>query len=182
MPMLASSSLHAVSLLTSSPIPSSSPLTSSPLRKRGPKVVAFAVVAAVACAGEANQSTPDTSRAVAAAVRYDQHTIADSNAAKLTNPLEGDSVARRAGEVLFASFNCDGCHGGGAVGVVGPSLADGRWRYGGDAGTVYQSIYYGRPKGMPAYGGILPETAIWQLVTYATSLPLPSVVPTVAWP
>src|SRR5437870_6742060 len=29
---------------------------------------------------------------------------------------------------LFRSFNCDGCHGGGAVGAVGPSLADGRWR------------------------------------------------------
>ena len=39
---------------------------------------------------------------------------------------------------LFGAMNCDGCHGGGGVGwVQGPSLADGRWRYGGThAGVV----------------------------------------------
>src|ERR1700694_2918578 len=36
-----------------------------------------------------------------------------------------------AGANLFSAMNCDGCHGGGAVGWVGPSLVDGRWRYGG---------------------------------------------------
>src|SRR3989449_8312097 len=40
---------------------------------------------------------------------------------------------------LFRS-NCDGCHGGGAVGWVGPSLVDGRWRYGGADGAVFHSI------------------------------------------
>src|SRR5690348_11356708 len=30
----------------------------------------------------------------------------------------------KSGENLFGSMNCDGCHGGGAVGWVGPSLVD----------------------------------------------------------
>jgi cytochrome c oxidase cbb3-type subunit 3 len=79
-------------------------------------------------------------------------------------------------------MNCDGCHGGGAVGFVGPSLVDGRWRYGGEDGALFHSIFYGRPRGMPAYGGILSDTTIWQLVTYVRSQPLPGVVPTAAWP
>jgi cytochrome c oxidase cbb3-type subunit III len=67
------------------------------------------------------------------------------------------------------------------VGWVGPSLADGRWRYGGADEAIYQSIYYGRPKGMPAYGGALPADAIWMLVTYLQSLPVPDAVPTQSW-
>ena len=78
-------------------------------------------------------------------------------------------------------MNCDGCHGGGGTGWVGPSLVDGRWRYGGTDGALYQSIYYGRPKGMPAYGGILSPGAIWKIVTYIQAQPVPDVVPTQAW-
>jgi len=78
-------------------------------------------------------------------------------------------------------MNCDGCHGGGAVGFVGPSLVDGRWRYGGDDGALFHSIYYGRPHGMPAYGGILPDTTVWQLISYMRSQPVPGVVPTMVW-
>jgi cytochrome c oxidase cbb3-type subunit 3 len=79
-------------------------------------------------------------------------------------------------------MNCDGCHGGGAVGWVGPSLVDGRWRYGGTDGAVFQSIYYGRPRGMPAYGGILSASAIWKIVTYLRAQPVPADVPTESWP
>jgi cytochrome c oxidase cbb3-type subunit 3 len=79
-------------------------------------------------------------------------------------------------------MNCDGCHGGGAVGWVGPSLVDGRWRYGGTDGAVFQSIYYGRPRGMPAYGGILSPSAIWKIVTYLRAQPVPVDVPTESWP
>ena len=85
------------------------------------------------------------------------------------------------GEQLFSLFNCDGCHGGGAVGFVGPSLADGRWRYGGADGEVFHSIYYGRPRGMPAFGGILPPEAIWKLVTYLHSLEPKQDISTVSW-
>jgi cytochrome c oxidase cbb3-type subunit 3 len=78
-------------------------------------------------------------------------------------------------------MNCDGCHGGAADGWVGPSLIDGRWRYGGADGPVFQSIFYGRPEGMPAYGGVLAANAAWKIVAYLRSLPVPKSVPTQAW-
>ena len=95
---------------------------------------------------------------------------------------KGDKADRcRRGASLFASMNCDGCHGGGASGFAGPSLADGRWRYGGEDEEIFQSIFYGRPKGMPAFGGALGADGIWILVTYLQSLPVPDVVPTQSW-
>src|SRR5256885_2653234 len=47
------------------------------------------------------------------------------------NPFRGDRQSAAEGERTFGVMNCDGCHGGGAVGWVGPRLRDGRWRYGG---------------------------------------------------
>jgi cytochrome c oxidase cbb3-type subunit III len=91
----------------------------------------------------------------------------------LKNPFSGNKQAAEDGAKLFGAFNCDGCHAGGAVGFVGPSLADGRWRYGGTDGEIYHSIFYGRPRGMPAWGGTLPAEAIWRLVTYLQSIQPP---------
>lgn len=117
-------------------------------------------------------------------IQYEAHIAAGGlppPGAELQNPHQGDKKKAEAGAGLFGSMNCDGCHGGGAVGWVGPSLADKRWRYGGSDEEIYQSIYYGRPKGMPAYGGALPSDAIWMLVTYIQSLPVPAAVPTQSW-
>ena len=86
-----------------------------------------------------------------------------------------------AGANLFGSMNCDGCHGGGAVGWVGPSLVDGRWRYGGADDEIFTSIFYGRPKGMPAYGGVIGTDGVWMLVAYIKAQAVPSVVPTTSW-
>ena len=99
----------------------------------------------------------------------------------MRNPLAGDAKAAQQGGQLFSSLNCDGCHGGGATGWVGPSLSDGRWRYGGSDGEIFQSIFYGRPRGMPAFGGVLPPDNIWQIVTYLRSLPIPKDHPTESW-
>jgi mono/diheme cytochrome c family protein len=142
-------------------------------------------VAAVSCGG-ADEPSRRAQRQEAAppSVRHEAHVSAGGvppSGAELTNPHQGDDKAVEAGAGLFASMNCDGCHGGGAVGWVGPSLADGRWRYGGTDDEIYQSIYYGRPKGMPAYGGVLPSDAIWMVVTYLQSLPVPDAVPTQSW-
>jgi cytochrome c oxidase cbb3-type subunit III len=82
------------------------------------------------------------------------------------------------GEALFNSMNCDGCHGSGASGSVGPNLADGRWRYGGRDEEIFNSIFYGRPKGMPAFGGLLGQGGASLLVSYLKSLPKPDTVPT----
>jgi mono/diheme cytochrome c family protein len=85
------------------------------------------------------------------------------------NPYADQADAVKVGESLFNRYNCDGCHGDGAAGSVGPSLADGRWRYGGTPREIYQSVYEGRPLGMPSYRAVAHEP-IWYLVAYVRSL------------
>jgi cytochrome c oxidase cbb3-type subunit 3 len=99
----------------------------------------------------------------------------------LINPHAGDAAVAKSGAQLFTTMNCDGCHGSEGSGWVGPSLADGRWRYGGADGEVFSSIYYGRPHGMPAFGGTLRPDGIWALVTYLKSLPVPEGIATESW-
>ena len=113
-------------------------------------------------------------------IRYEAHMNAGGVAPPGAPLHRTDSKATdaKAGGGLFSSMNCDGCHGGGATGWVGPSLVDGRWRYGGDDEEVYQSIFYGRPKGMPAYGGVLGADGVWMIVSYLKAQPVPGVVPT----
>jgi cytochrome c oxidase cbb3-type subunit 3 len=117
-------------------------------------------------------------------VRYDAHVFAGGMApaaGSLQNPFDQERQGAADGEALFTAMNCDGCHGGGALGSVGPSLVDGRWRYGGSDGAVFHSIFYGRPRGMPAYGGVMAGDAIWKIVTYLRSQPVPKDVPTESW-
>lgn len=119
------------------------------------------------------------------AVIYGEHIPVGGNPPpgdSLKNPLKNDAKAAEDGGKMFGAFNCDGCHAGGAVGFVGPSLADGRWRYGGTDGEIYTSIFYGRPRGMPAWGGTLPADAIWRLVSYIQSLqPAKDTLSTTSW-
>jgi cytochrome c oxidase cbb3-type subunit 3 len=89
---------------------------------------------------------------------------------KLTNPHEGDATAAATGAKLYLAYNCIDCHGADGSGAMGPSLADGRWHFGGAPGEVFESIYQGRPEGMPAWGGLISEDQIWLLVTYVRSL------------
>ena len=99
----------------------------------------------------------------------------------MRNPHEGDAAVAKSGALLFTAMNCDGCHGGDAAGWVGPNLGDGRWRYGGAPDEIFTSIYYGRPKGMPAFGGALGMEGVWTLVTYLKSLPVPAGEATESW-
>lgn len=73
------------------------------------------------------------------------------------------------GKELFDEFNCVGCHAHGGGGI-GPALIDNRWIYGGAAAQIHQSIAAGRPNGMPAFGGKIPDYEIWQLTAYVRSL------------
>jgi cytochrome c oxidase cbb3-type subunit 3 len=91
-------------------------------------------------------------------------------AVELQNPRERDPRAVPEGKALFLSYNCVDCHGADGSGAMGPSLADGRWHFGGTAGEVYESIAQGRPSGMPAWGGRIPNAQIWALVAYVRSL------------
>ena len=90
--------------------------------------------------------------------------------AKLVNPFEGNASAVADGGKLFVAYNCADCHGAGGSGAMGPSLQDGRWRFGGSAGAVFQSIYEGRPEGMPSWGGRISDDDIWKLVAYVRTL------------
>ena len=99
----------------------------------------------------------------------------------LENPYKDDLQSAQTGARLFSAMNCDGCHGGGALGSIGPSLVDGRWHYGGADAEIFHSIFYGRAKGMPAYGGVLGREGIWMIVTYLKSQPVPNVVPTTSY-
>jgi len=117
-------------------------------------------------------------------VRYPDHVAAGGSqppAVDLKNPIASDSTVVADGSKIFSAMNCDGCHGGGAVGSVGPSLVDGRWRYGGADEEIFSSIYFGRPKGMLAYGGVLGTDGVWMIVAYLKSQSPPSVVPTTSY-
>ena len=89
---------------------------------------------------------------------------------QLTNPHEGDANAIATGAKLFVAYNCIDCHGADGSGAMGPSLADGRWHFGGAPAEVFESIYQGRPEGMPAWGSLISEDQVWMLVTYVRSL------------
>jgi cytochrome c oxidase cbb3-type subunit 3 len=74
------------------------------------------------------------------------------------------------GKRLYKWFNCNGCHAGGGGGM-GPSLMDEKWLYGSAPAEVFATIMEGRPNGMPAFRGRLPEEQAWQLVAYVRSMP-----------
>jgi cytochrome c oxidase cbb3-type subunit 3 len=129
-------------------------------------------------------ASPQQQPAIPPTIQYESHISAGHTpppAGVLTNPYKDDKSMAAAGAGLFTSMNCDGCHGGGAAGFAAPSLADQRWRYGGADEEIFQSIYYGRPKGMPAFGGVLGADGIWILVTYLHSLPPPDNISTQSW-
>ena len=88
----------------------------------------------------------------------------------LRNPYDGDAAAAATGAKLFIAYNCIDCHGADGSGAMGPSLADGRWHFGGAPGEIFESIYQGRPEGMPAWGSLISADQIWMLVTYLRSL------------
>jgi hypothetical protein len=88
----------------------------------------------------------------------------------VSNPYEGDKRAIALGGQLFVGYNCLDCHGAEGSGAMGPSFQDGRWHFGGSPGEVFESIYQGRPDGMPAWGGRISNDQIWMLTAYVRSL------------
>jgi cytochrome c oxidase cbb3-type subunit 3 len=117
------------------------------------------------------------------AARYQDHIWAAGvapPAGELSRPQSATPPNPKDGQALFNSMNCDGCHSSDGSGYVGPSLSDGRWRYGGGDEEIFNSIFYGRPEGMPAYGGVLGQGGVWLVMAYLKSLPKPKSVPTVS--
>jgi cytochrome c oxidase cbb3-type subunit 3 len=86
-----------------------------------------------------------------------------------TNPYEGNAMAISEGQRLFAWYNCTGCHANGGGGI-GPPLIKEVWRYGNQPENLFDTIVKGRPNGMPAWGGRIPEYQIWQLVAWVRAM------------
>jgi cytochrome c oxidase cbb3-type subunit 3 len=147
------------------------------------RLIAFLLCLAVVSCSRQVAPAPSSDTSLPA-VRYEAHVVAGTVApsgAELNNPHNVDPAVAKKGALLFTAMNCDGCHGGDASGWVGPSLSDRRWRYGGADSEVFNSIYFGRPKGMPAFGGAVGVDGVWTLITYIRSLPVPPTVPTQSW-
>jgi len=137
-----------------------------------PVVAALALVAAP----DAQQSPPPraSARDSVRFVPHAEHVPAGfpsrDRPLALKNPYEGNANAAKLGAQLFVSYNCIDCHGADGAGAMGPSLADGRWHFGGGPAELFESIYQGRPDGMPSWGGRIADDQIWMLVTYVRSL------------
>ena len=92
---------------------------------------------------------------------------------KINNPLAQDPQAPTRGMQDFIQFNCVGCHAANGGGGMGPALSEGQFIYGSSPANLFLSIYQGRPNGMPAWGDVLPESTIWELVAYVKSIAHP---------
>jgi cytochrome c oxidase cbb3-type subunit 3 len=88
---------------------------------------------------------------------------------KFTTRYEDNAYAVSEGKRLFDQMNCSGCHSHGG-GAIGPPLMDDDWIYGSDPQNIFATITEGRPNGMPAYRGHLPDSQIWELVAYVRAL------------
>jgi cytochrome c oxidase cbb3-type subunit 3 len=92
------------------------------------------------------------------------------NPLTIRNPYEGDKKATAVGGQLYVTYNCVDCHGADGSGAMAPTFQDARWHFGGSAAEVFESIYQGRPDGMPAWGGRISNEQIWMLTAYVRSL------------
>ncbi|HYB94547.1 MAG TPA: cytochrome c [Vicinamibacterales bacterium] len=94
---------------------------------------------------------------------------APSTSGMKESPLEDNAYALSEGKRLYSAYNCVGCHAKGG-GAIGPALMDHRWIYGSRPEQIYATIIQGRPNGMPAFGGRIPDQQVWQLVAYVQSM------------
>ena len=89
---------------------------------------------------------------------------------RVHGPYNGIEGGIEEGRFLYVRMNCAYCHGFDGTGGMGPDLTDASWRYGAADADVFESIYLGRAKGMPAWGPALTQDQIWKLVAYVRSL------------
>jgi cytochrome c oxidase cbb3-type subunit 3 len=88
----------------------------------------------------------------------------------MQNPLANDPDAVQRGMKDFDAFNCSGCHAANAGGGMGPSLSNDLWIYRSSPANIYLDIVQGRSAGMPAFGAMLPDRTVWELVAYIQSI------------
>jgi cytochrome c oxidase cbb3-type subunit III len=96
--------------------------------------------------------------------------LSNGLAPDMPNPLKDDPDAVARGQKDFDTFNCSGCHMARGGGGMGPALSDNVWFYRDSAANLYLDIAQGRSAGMPAFGAMLPDRTIWELVAYIQSI------------
>jgi mono/diheme cytochrome c family protein len=87
--------------------------------------------------------------------------------------FNGNVADAVAGREAFLKYNCVGCHGGLAGGAMGPSLRDSTWKFGGSDEQILTTLHNGRPAGMPAWKGKIPDATLKQIVVYIHSMRTP---------
>jgi len=126
----------------------------------------------VGCQREKRDLRPAPTRAVVydgAARQSEIQPGGTSSEPSVSSPYEGNAYSISEGQRLFDWYNCSGCHAHGGGGM-GPPLIKNQWIYGGAPANMFDTIVKGRPNGMPAWGGRIPEYQIWQLVAYVRSM------------
>ena len=87
----------------------------------------------------------------------------------MPNGYEENAYVLALGQTLYTAYNCNGCHAQGGGGI-GPPLMDDQWRYGSRPEQVHATLVQGRPNGMPAFGGKVPDQHLWALAAYVRSM------------
>ncbi|MCR9107695.1 cytochrome-c oxidase, cbb3-type subunit III [Marivita sp. XM-24bin2] len=105
--------------------------------------------------------------------------LASVELTEIAQDAELNQYAQNAGAAVFRTW-CAQCHGSGAAGAKGyPNLLDDAWLWGGDIEAIHTTIAHGirneedpdaRWSQMPAFGEILAEDEINQVVNYVMSL------------
>jgi len=134
--------------------------------------ICFCIVALTGCNREQKRLRPEPASVIVygGAAREDQLQPAGAQTEPhSSNPSEGNAQDISEGQRLFAQYNCTGCHANGG-GAIGPPLIKTTWIYGNAPENLFDTIIKGRPNGMPAWGGKIPEYQVWQLVTWIRAM------------
>jgi mono/diheme cytochrome c family protein len=109
---------------------------------------------------------------VALAILTPAMSPADEQPARPTNPYQGRADIAEEGKGLLNQY-CSHCHGPDAVQGERPrDLRRLTIRYGDDAISVFwTTVHTGRmEKGMPVWGGVLPDDKLWRIFTFLQSI------------
>ena len=130
-------------------------------------VVTCLLLISTACERERRELNPSPTRSEAGLAT---DLVAGAGALQPSeNPAELNAPALSEGKTLFASYNCSGCHANGGGGM-GPALMDDEWIYGYYPDQIFRTIVEGRPNGMPAFRGRIPDYQVWSIAAYVRSM------------